>query len=130
MTSPSTPQRLEDLVLLRRVKDRMDRHYAEPLDVEALSRARAGASTVPALRALARELEGLWVSPERARLAAADLKDLALHLALARAGVLLLDGRTIDEAARDTLVADAVKAAPPPPEDVSPKLREIFRRVR
>jgi len=31
-------QRLRDLALLRRVKDRMDREYAQPLDVEALAR--------------------------------------------------------------------------------------------
>ena len=31
-------QRLRDLALLRRVRDRIDRHYAEPLDVEALAR--------------------------------------------------------------------------------------------
>lgn len=31
-------QRLRDLVLLRRVRDRMDREYAQPLDVEALAR--------------------------------------------------------------------------------------------
>jgi transcriptional regulator GlxA family with amidase domain len=31
-------QRLRDLVLLRKVRDRMDRDYAEPLDVEALAR--------------------------------------------------------------------------------------------
>jgi transcriptional regulator GlxA family with amidase domain len=36
----STPdeQRLRDLALLRRVRDRMDREYAKPLDVEALAR--------------------------------------------------------------------------------------------
>jgi AraC-like DNA-binding protein len=36
----STPadQRLRDLALLRRVRDRMDREYAQPLDVEALAR--------------------------------------------------------------------------------------------
>ena len=36
----STPdaQRLRDLTLLRRVRDRMDREYAQPLDVEALAR--------------------------------------------------------------------------------------------
>jgi AraC-like DNA-binding protein len=32
------PQRLRDLALLRRVRDRMDREYAQPLDVEALAR--------------------------------------------------------------------------------------------
>jgi AraC-like DNA-binding protein len=31
-------QRLRDLVLLRRVRDRIDRDYARPLDVEALAR--------------------------------------------------------------------------------------------
>ena len=31
-------QRLRDLVVLRRVRDRMDREYAQPLDVEALAR--------------------------------------------------------------------------------------------
>lgn len=30
-------QRLRDLALLRRVRDRMDREYAQPLDVEALA---------------------------------------------------------------------------------------------
>ena len=31
-------QRLKDLRLLRRVRDRIDRDYAQPLDVEALAR--------------------------------------------------------------------------------------------
>jgi AraC-like DNA-binding protein len=31
-------QRMKDLVLLRRVRDRIDREYAQPLDVEALAR--------------------------------------------------------------------------------------------
>ena len=39
MTSaPDEEQRLRDLVLLRRVRDRMDRDYAQPLNVEALAR--------------------------------------------------------------------------------------------
>lgn len=39
MTSPSdSDQRLRDLALLRRVRDRVDREYAHPLDVEALAR--------------------------------------------------------------------------------------------
>ena len=37
-TSPGEAQRLRDLRLLRRVKDRIDRDYAQPLDVEALAR--------------------------------------------------------------------------------------------
>jgi AraC-like DNA-binding protein len=37
-TSPAEEQRLRDLALLRRVRDRMDREYAQPLDVEALAR--------------------------------------------------------------------------------------------
>jgi AraC-like DNA-binding protein len=32
------PQRLRDLAWLRRVRDRIDREYAQPLDVEALAR--------------------------------------------------------------------------------------------
>jgi transcriptional regulator GlxA family with amidase domain len=35
---PAAAQNLDDLVRLRRVKDRMDREYARPLDVEALAR--------------------------------------------------------------------------------------------
>ncbi len=39
MTSKPTPeQRLQDLVRLRRVRDRIDREYTQPLDVEALAR--------------------------------------------------------------------------------------------
>jgi transcriptional regulator GlxA family with amidase domain len=37
-SDPPTPQRLRELAKLRRVRDRMDREYAEPLDVEALAR--------------------------------------------------------------------------------------------
>ncbi|WP_207390441.1 helix-turn-helix transcriptional regulator [Rhodococcus sp. ABRD24] len=36
--TPTEAQRLRDLTLLRRVRDRMDRDYARPLDVEALAR--------------------------------------------------------------------------------------------
>jgi Helix-turn-helix domain len=39
MTStPAAEQHLRDLARLRRVRDRIDREYAEPLDVEALAR--------------------------------------------------------------------------------------------
>ncbi len=39
MTStPAAAQRLRDLALLRRVRDRVDREYAEALNVEALAR--------------------------------------------------------------------------------------------
>jgi len=39
MTStPAENQRLRDLARLRRVRDRIDREYAQPLDVEALAR--------------------------------------------------------------------------------------------
>jgi AraC-like DNA-binding protein len=38
-TSPVDAQRLRDLARLRRVRDRIDRDYAQPLDVEALARA-------------------------------------------------------------------------------------------
>jgi transcriptional regulator GlxA family with amidase domain len=36
--SPLPAQRQRDLALLRRVRDRIDREYAQPLDVEALAR--------------------------------------------------------------------------------------------
>jgi AraC-like DNA-binding protein len=35
---PAADQHLHDLARLRRVRDRMDREYAKPLDVEALAR--------------------------------------------------------------------------------------------
>jgi AraC-like DNA-binding protein len=35
---PADDQRLRDLALLRKVKDRIDREYAQPLDVNALAR--------------------------------------------------------------------------------------------
>jgi AraC-like DNA-binding protein len=38
MAVPSSQQRLRDLARLRRVRDRIDREYARPLDVEALAR--------------------------------------------------------------------------------------------
>jgi len=38
-TPPSEELRLRELARLRRVRDRIDREYAQPLDVEALARA-------------------------------------------------------------------------------------------
>jgi AraC-like DNA-binding protein len=38
VTRPVAEQRLSDLARLRRVRDRIDREYAQPLDVEALAR--------------------------------------------------------------------------------------------
>ncbi|MDX6204849.1 MAG: hypothetical protein QOF39_906 [Frankiales bacterium] len=37
-STPATAQHLRDLARLRRVRDRIDRDYAHPLDVEALAR--------------------------------------------------------------------------------------------
>jgi AraC-like DNA-binding protein len=37
-SSPVSEQHLSDLAWLRRVRDRIDREYAQPLDVEALAR--------------------------------------------------------------------------------------------
>src|SRR6266704_2558675 len=37
-STPAAAQRLRDLAELRRVRDRIDRDYAQPLDVEALAR--------------------------------------------------------------------------------------------
>jgi AraC-like DNA-binding protein len=38
VTPGAGPEHLRDLALLRRVRDRIDREYAKPLDVEALAR--------------------------------------------------------------------------------------------
>src|ERR1700719_271034 len=38
VSTPSAAQHLRDLARLRRVRDRIDREYAQPLDVEALAR--------------------------------------------------------------------------------------------
>jgi AraC-like DNA-binding protein len=38
MVSSPVPQQLRDLALLRRVRDRIDREYQQPLNVEALAR--------------------------------------------------------------------------------------------
>ena len=38
VSSPAAEQHLRDLARLRRVRDRIDREYAQPLDVEALAR--------------------------------------------------------------------------------------------
>lgn len=37
-SSTAQDQRLRDLVVLRRVRDRIDREYAQPLNVDALAR--------------------------------------------------------------------------------------------
>src|ERR1700734_1210652 len=37
-SSPAADQHLRDLARLRRVRDRIDREYAQPLDVESLAR--------------------------------------------------------------------------------------------
>ena len=37
-SSPAAAQHLRDLAWLRRVRDRIDREYAQPLDVDALAR--------------------------------------------------------------------------------------------
>jgi AraC-like DNA-binding protein len=37
-SSPAATQHLRDLALLRRVRDRIDREYAQPLNVDALAR--------------------------------------------------------------------------------------------
>jgi len=37
-STPASEQHLRDLARLRRVRDRIDREYAQPLDVEALAR--------------------------------------------------------------------------------------------
>ncbi len=93
-----------------------------PIDPEVLARARAGASRIEELRALADELDRLWTSAERSRLSAPDAAELALRLGIARCEVLFLDGRRPEEVARDPRVAEVFRIAPPLPEDVSPRI--------
>jgi hypothetical protein len=101
-----------------------------PVDIEALDRARAGVKTVAGIRAMADELERVWTSDRRAHLSVPDAADLALQLAVYRCQALFLDGRTTAEAAKDYLVREAFRAAPPLPKDASPRVVAVRERIK
>lgn len=56
--TPTQGQHLKDLARLRRVRDRIDREYAEPLDVEALAAARTCRRATPNLDGVFEKLQG------------------------------------------------------------------------
>jgi hypothetical protein len=95
-----------------------------PIDDEALDRARTTPLTLDHIPALADELDRLWTSDRRAKLSLPDQADLALYLGICRAYWLFLQGKRIDEVARDPRVREVFLAAGPLPAGVSPKLVE------
>ncbi len=109
---------------LPRLKERI------PVDEKLLDRARQGAATVSEIRVLADQLDLLWRGETRARLSAEDRRDLALYLGIYRSYALFLDGRTVDEVARDPRVAEVLRGAPPLPKGVSPKVAAVVARIR
>jgi len=112
------------------LRDEMKTEKARlPVDVEALGRARAGVKTIAGIRAMADELERVWTSDRRAHLSVPDAADLALHLASYRCQALFLDGRTVEEVAKDYLVREAFRAAPPLLKDTSPRIVAVRERI-
>jgi hypothetical protein len=57
-SGPAETQRLRDLARLRRVRDRIDREYAQPLDVEAPARGVKMSAAVLATAASPRSVRG------------------------------------------------------------------------
>ncbi|HZE98372.1 MAG TPA: hypothetical protein VE981_15175 [Planctomycetota bacterium] len=100
-----------------------------PIDDKVLDDARAGAVAIVDIRRLADELDRLWVSDRRARLSVPDQKDLMLYLGLYRCMTLFLDGRTIDEAARDLRLQEVFRGSPELPKDASPKVAAVRLRL-
>jgi AraC-like DNA-binding protein len=71
---PAATQRLRDLARLRRVRDRIDREHAQPLDVEALARGvhmAVGCSSLGTFSTRFTELVGVPPSVYRRRAARA-----------------------------------------------------------
>lgn len=100
-----------------------------PVDDKVLDEARSGATAIADIRRLADELDRLWVSERRARLSVPDQKDLALLLGIYRCMALFLDGRTIEEAARDVRLREVFRGSGELPPDVSPKVAAVRGRV-
>lgn len=96
-----------------------------PVDDEALDEARKGVSGIGGIRRLADALDRLWISERRARLSVPDQKDLALHLGIYRCYALFLEGRTIEEAAKDPRVAEVLRASGELPAGTSPKVAAV-----
>jgi hypothetical protein len=101
-----------------------------PIDDKALDEARGGAGSIADIRRLADELDRLWVSDRRARLSLPDQKELALLLGVYRCMALFLDGKTIEDAARDVRLLELFRNSGELPPDVSPKVAAVRDRVR
>lgn len=100
-----------------------------PIDEKALEEARTRPTKIADIRRLADELDRLWTSERRARLSLPDQKELALDLGLYRCMALLLDGKTIPEAAQDLRLREVFRAAGELPADVSPKVAAVRARI-
>jgi len=100
-----------------------------PIDEQVLDEARTGVTSIPNIRRLADELERLWISERRSRLSVPDQKDLALYLGIYRSMTLFLEGRSIDEAARDVRLQEVFRGSPELPADVSPKVAAVRARL-
>lgn len=102
-----------------------------PIDNLKLNEARKGAASVREIRVLASQLDLIWTSAEqRAPLGDQDLRDLAVYLGIYRCYALFLDGKSIEEAARDPRIIEVFRSAPALPKDVSPKVAGVLERVR
>ena len=100
-----------------------------PVDDKVLDEARGGTGAIADIRRLADELDRLWVSDRRARLSRPDQKDLGLLLGVYRCMALFLDGKTIEEAARDVRLLELFRGSGELPADVSPKVAAVRARI-
>ncbi len=100
-----------------------------PVDDKALDEARGGTGTIADIRRLADELDRLWVSDRRARLSLPDQKDLGILLGVYRCMALFLDGKTVEEAARDVRLLELFRSPGELPPDVSPKVAAVRARI-
>ncbi|HXX94025.1 MAG TPA: hypothetical protein VEN81_10350 [Planctomycetota bacterium] len=123
-------RRLSEAKPSRELGEALSRALARlPIDSDRLAEARRGVATVREVRVLARALEQLWISPDRARLGDQDQKDLALYLGIYRASALFLDGKSVAECAEDPRIREVFQNAPPLPPTVSPKIAAVRSRV-
>jgi hypothetical protein len=100
-----------------------------PIDDRVLDEARSGATSISNIRRLADELDRLWISERRSRLSVPDQKDLVTYLGIYRCMTLFLDGRSIEEAARDVRLQEVFRGSPELPADVSPKVAAVRSRL-
>jgi hypothetical protein len=100
-----------------------------PVDDKVLDEARGTPGTIADIRRLADELDRLWGSDRRARLSRPDQRDLGILFGVYRCMALFLDGRTIEEAARDVRLLELFRGPGELPPDVSPKVAAVRARI-